>query len=215
MVKEIDTRELGAQQLSIVPSTKGLPPCQRANLPGEIVISPEVWPGYFAGAVGRFVIFRSYDGANGALAFAVFATTGKTLLYTAATSGPLRFDINQAGRTTLRFDKTFDASCSVPHDGAVCIQGIARATGAAPLPAELCTTGYEAARRMHARWTCEDEHDSSDKCLATQYQAFSYYETVASVVAVPTEVALPANATPVAAGQELVIGPPRACWPQD
>ncbi len=210
MVKEVDERELGAATLAIVPASKGFPSCQRAELPGEIVITPEVWPGYFAGVSGRYVIFRSYDGANGAMAFAVFPAAGKTPLYTAATSGPLRFDISPSGRSMLRFDKTFDASCSVPRDGAACIQAVARATGAPPVAAELCATGYEAAKRMHARWTCDDEKDTSERCFATQIKAFAYYDTLPSVVAVPTEVTLLAGS-----GQEQVLGAPRACWPQD
>ncbi len=210
MVKEIDARELGAEQLSIVPAPKGFPPCQRANVPGEIVISPEVWPGYFAGAVGRYVIFRSYDGSNGALGFAVFAATAKAPIYSATSAGPLRFDTTAAGRLTLRFDKGFDAACSVPKDSAACIQAIAKATGAPPLGPEVCASGYESARRLHARWTCDEEKDSSDKCFDTQLKAFAYYDTLPSAVAVPTEVTFQPTAAP-----EQILGPPRACWPQD
>ena len=88
MAKEIDLGEVGAAQLSIVPVTAARKEtCRRENLPGEMVISPNDWTGYFSGVKGRYVVFDADDGWNGGTGFAIFsATDGKKLFDDAAKS---------------------------------------------------------------------------------------------------------------------------------
>ena len=211
MVKEVDLGDLGDAQTSFVPAPPGnFPPCQRADLLGEVIIPGDAWRGYFSGAISRYAVFRAADTVNGALWFAVFQVNGRAPIYVSATVGPLRLDLGAAGRILIRFDRRFDGGCSVPREGAVCARSIAVASGAPQISVDLCTVGYEAARRYQARSYCEAEADTSEKCVLAAFRNLPALTRMASTIAIPTDVTVQGMAT-----REVVIGAPRVCWPQD
>ena len=211
MVKEVDLREVGDEQISLIPvGPRAFPPCQRAALPGERIVSPEVWRGYFAGMFSRFAVLRAADGSNGGIEFAVWPVTLQAPVYVSTASGPLRFDFGAAGRVVLRFDRLYLADCSVPAGGAACAQAIARETAAQAVAVDLCLLGYEAARRMQARRYCEAEDDASDACFQKAMRNLPALTKVPSVIAIPTDVTLQGLSS-----REQVVAAPRACWPQD
>lgn len=211
MVKEVDLGEMGNARMSFLPAPpNNPPPCQRDPLPGEVEIPGDIWHGYFAGAIGRYAVFRADDTVNGAIGFAIFQVNGRAPIYVSATVGPLRFDHGPAGRLLLRFDRRHDADCSVPRLGAICARATAAATAAAPVASDLCTIGYEAARRFQARRYCEAEDDTSEKCVAAAFRNLPALTAMTSVLAIPTDVTLLGMTT-----RETVIGAPRLCWPRD
>ncbi len=74
MVKEVDLGEVGADELSITPISKGgQKPFCGAKTANEIVIKGDDWSGYFEGVKGDFVFFTAEEGVNGGMLFAVFS----------------------------------------------------------------------------------------------------------------------------------------------
>ena len=130
MVKQIDEGEVGAAQLSIVAGDAAhKPACQRANLPGEKVIDPRDWSGYFKGVKGDYALFDSEDGVNGALGFAIFAADGKKLFEDSAI-GDFRAGAGARRGAALLTPpcygrEVFGRLLAVPHDGAGCWSKIA------------------------------------------------------------------------------------------
>jgi hypothetical protein len=130
MVKQVDLGEVGAAQLSIVPSAAASPPtCRRDNVAAERVVSPDAWTGYFEGAKGRFVIFSAEDGWNGGMGFAVIdARTGRKLFDDAY---KIRIDTlsADAASLTMNYRRVYAAKCSLKADTAGCWRRITNATG--------------------------------------------------------------------------------------
>src|SRR5260370_24590020 len=80
MVKEVDMGEKGAERLAIVPIAGylSLGKCTKSQDPGEKVVKPDDWGGYFKRLKDNFVCFDADDGMNSGMPFAVFdAATGK------------------------------------------------------------------------------------------------------------------------------------------
>jgi len=137
-VKEIDTGEEGADQLSILPATTKPHPCTKANAPDEKIVSPDDWNGYFKGAVGDYVFFDADDGWNGGLGFAVFTPGAKKLFEDVAKDwssislvAPLAPAGIPSGRAlALRYIRVYGAKCSLGDAHAVqCWQKIEHDTG--------------------------------------------------------------------------------------
>jgi hypothetical protein len=203
MAKEVDLREVGDSELSLLPYGGARPDCQRAALPGEQVIADDAWHGYFDGLAHGFAIFSAEDGVNGALGFALFRPGGPKPAYASAAFGARRFSAGPDGTTQLRFIRMVEAKCSVPREGAACIAAIARATGVAPVTAGMCTAGYEA----NARMLCKEAPEGAAACLARRRAQDSAAPTV---VGIPTLVTLGPGGT-----REEAVGAPMRCGPSD
>lgn len=203
MVKEIDLREVGDAQLSLLRYRDARPPCQRDTLPGEQVIGDDAWHGYFDGVAHGLVVFSAEDGVNGALGFALFRPGEDKPLYTSAAFGARHFAAGAGGAVQLRFIRMVEAECSVPRDGAACIAAIAAATKVAPVTARMCAAGYEA----NFRALCQDAPEGMAACLARRRAQDSAAPTV---VGIPTLVTLDAIGA-----HERPTGPPARCGPSD
>lgn len=167
MIKQIDAGEIGAAQLSIVPSRGAhKPACQRANLPGEKVLDAKTWSGYFKGAKGDYAFFDAEDGVNGALGFAVFATADASKALENSALGDLQSASLAGDALTLRYKRSFSADCSAPRDGAACWAKIAAATGLDATKPPDCAAGYLKAKNELAKGRCEAQGKSDAGCLA-------------------------------------------------
>jgi hypothetical protein len=212
MVKQIDEGEVGAAQLSIVASDAAhKPACQRANRPGEKVIDPKDWSGYFKGVKGDYALFDSEDGVNGALGFAIFAADGKKLFEDSAI-GDFQGAALDGAALTLRYKRSFSADCSVPHDGAGCWSKIAATTGLEAAAPPDCAAGYLKAKRELAKGRCEAKGKADAACLtaaAKEIEAQSW-DAAPSVVVYDAQAVLQA-------GQATVkpLAGERACHPSD
>lgn len=195
MVKEYDEGEVGAEWLSILPVTKGATPaCTRDHVPGERVLNPDDWSGYFKGARGNLVFFDSGDGVNGGLPFAIFdASTARKLfedtafdtsLYTHKPApspfNRLRIFGDATAGLTLRYLRVVAADCDLHTEKAPCWQKITAKLGLGEAPMPVCT---DYARARGRRWP--------------------------SAVAYPVEVTLSPSPT-----TRPIPGPVK-CWPAD
>lgn len=143
MVKEVDLGEVGAAQLSIL-STLGSaskPPCRRENLPGEHVVSPDDWSGYFDGTKGDYVVFTADDGWNGGMGFAVFSARTGRKLFDDALLGPFRLVSEGPNGLILRYRRVYAAKCSLRADLAGCWRQVTRDTSLSG-PAPDCGAAY-------------------------------------------------------------------------
>jgi hypothetical protein len=144
LVKEIDLGEVGAAQLSILPlaAAPAKTPCRQQNSPGERVVAPTDWTGYFDGVRGGYVIFSAEDGWNGGMGFAVFsAATGKKVFDDAVKTRFEGLDATSSG-LKLRYLRVYAAKCSLIADRAGCWQAIRQATGLTSATAPGCAALY-------------------------------------------------------------------------
>lgn len=140
VVKEIDSGEVDADQLSILPAKEDRP-CRETNAPDEHIVSSKDWSGYFDGARGDYIFFTAGDGWNGGLGFAVFTADAKKLFedvaetWSAVRTGP-------GGKLELRYRRVFGAKCSLGgKDADTCWKAIGNLTGLkSPMPD--CKTLY-------------------------------------------------------------------------
>ena len=211
MVKEIDLREKGAAQLSLLPpGVDGRPDCQRANAASEQVIPPNTWEGYFAGARGDLAVFGASDGVDGGMGFALFRLGGTTPVYASTANAAVRFETGPAGSVVLRFDRVRRGACSVAIDGKPCATSIARAEGIANLDVAMCRAGYAAVKRYYATEACNNARRADPACIAEKIKAMSTWDQAPSVVAVPVRVELwPTTVV------ERPVADAKACRPAD
>ena len=210
MVKEVDEREVGAAQLSILPSSPAAPAaCQRDNLPGERVLDDKKWTGYFDGAHGDDVVFSAEDGVNGGLGFAVVRPGDAGVVYSAVAKGALRFTADANGATVLHFAAIHAGKCSVAVQGAACATQIGREIGIAAPDVALCRRGYADAKRSMAKDRCADT--PKDKgCVDREIAGMHGWDASPTVVRYNLDVVLaPAGVA------EHPSGAPTACWPAD
>lgn len=173
MVKQVDLGELGAEQLSILPVSKGqaAPPCRRANAKDEMVIDAREWSGYFKGVKNDFVFFDADDGVNDGSGFAVFsgADGGKifediaksdlrsvALIAPGPQSGP---NSDSASAILLRYRRVYEAPCSLRADQKNCWNSIEQVTGLADIAPPNCDAAYQAEEKKspaNARETALD-----------------------------------------------------------
>lgn len=210
-VKEVDEREVGAAQLSILPSTPAHPPpCQRGNLPGERIVDANAWSGYFAGAHGDFAIFRAGDGENGGMGFAVVRASDAAIVYTAVAAGALSFSTDATGATVLHFEAMHAGACSVELKGSACAVRIGHEVGIPAPDVALCHHGYEAAKRPEAQRWCAAHEPRARNCLAKRIAGMADDDASPSVVTFQMEVVLgPAGAAARATSPAFV------CWPAE
>jgi hypothetical protein len=192
MVKQIDSGDIGADQLSIIPVSSGAePPCQRDNLPAEKVVNPDDWTGYFKGVKGEFVFFDAGDGGNGGLGFAVF-TPGAAKLFEDSSPSDLESATLEGGKLTLRYTRNFASACSEPQEGARCWEQIAAAAGIDKAAKPDCAAGYENLKRANAQSYCLQEGDKGPSCIANHLKEFDneHWDEASSVVTYRVETVL-------------------------
>ena len=144
MVKEIDMGEVGANQLSILPTPSGSSKttCRQANGPDERVVDAKDWSGYFGGVKGDYVIFSGDDGWNGGMGFAVYrAATGKKLFDDAYKTRFQSLEASPSG-LTLRYLRVYAAQCSLNADAAGCWRQVRQETGLAGAAPPDCAALY-------------------------------------------------------------------------
>ncbi|MBI1210540.1 MAG: hypothetical protein GC190_03685 [Alphaproteobacteria bacterium] len=165
MVKVIDEGDVGASQLSIVPSnTAHKPKCQQANAADEKVVNADDWSGYFKGVKGDFIFFDADDGVNGGLGFAVFDADAK-MVFEDSAFGPLH-QVALAGSTlTIKYQRVATASCSVAKDGASCWTKAAAEVGVAAAPQPDCSGGYLKAKTTMAKGRCDADRTPTQACM--------------------------------------------------
>ena len=214
-VKQLDLGEVGAGLLAVLPLQPGAAriPCREAPAPGEFVVPPKEWSGYFDGVKGGYVFFTAEDGTNGGLGFAVFdGHTGKKLFEDLAV-GKLRAAEPTATGLRLRYRRAFAGACSVPSGGGRCWSEIAaKLPGVAAEPAPDCAAGYLKAKTEMARGRCEAQRNKGKACFDKEMGILDrqHWNETPSVIAydVTAEIG-PAPATARSAGGPL------SCWPSD
>jgi len=144
MVKEIDLGEVGAEQLSILPTPGGSAKteCRQANSPGEHVVDPKNWSGYVEGVKGDYVIFSADDGWNGGMGFAVYGAASGKKLFDDAVKSRLQSLAATPTSLTLRYLRTYSAKCSIDADAAGCWRQIRQATGLSSAAPPDCAALY-------------------------------------------------------------------------
>jgi hypothetical protein len=212
MVKEVDTGEVGAAQLSIIPAdATHKPACQQANAANEKVVSADDWGGYFKGVKGDYVFFDAEDGTNGAMGFAVFGTDAKKLFEDDA-FGDFH-EVTLAGAAlTIKYQRSFAGPCSVVKDGAACWAKIAGATGVAATPAPDCAAGYLKAKNEMAKGRCDAARTPTPACMTKALKELDAqkWNDAPSVIVFEAQ-------TTIAAGKATTTasGPALACHPSD
>jgi len=207
MVKQVDEGEVGAAQLSIlaVADPAKPPPCQRKSLPGERIVAPEDWSGYFKGVKGDYVLFGADDGVNGAMGFAVYAAGTAKKLFEDAAVGDLQGVALDSGTLKLRYRRSFSGDCSVPKAGAGCWSSLAKSAGLDAAKMPDCAGGYLADKTALAKGRCEAESKAGAKCLAAGLKIADdqHFDESPSVLVYPVETAV----TPIAQGIAEQPGP--------
>ncbi len=145
MVKEVDLGEVGADELSITPLSKGgQKPLCGAKTADEIVIKGDDWLGYFEGVKGDFVFFTAEDGVNGGMPFAVFSgRNGKKLFEESAGTELFRSIVLSGDGMTMRYRRVFKSSCSLYADPKECWRKIVAVTLLADASKPDCNSAYE------------------------------------------------------------------------
>lgn len=219
MVKEVDTAEVGDDQISVLPlqTPTERPPCQAANRPREKVVPADAWSGYFVAAKADYLILSGSDGVNSGMGFAVFRAGDTThLLFEDVTTlahDRIQFQAASvdAGRLRLRYTRLFAAPCSVPTDGAACWARIVAATHVPATPAPDCAAGYLRTKRDLAAGRCEAQsHPGDAACLRREMQLLADWDTSPSVVGYDVDVVLQPTGTQITAA-----GAAKSCWPAD
>jgi hypothetical protein len=214
MVKEIDEGEVGAAQLSMVPIMAGSakPACQRANVAAEKIADPSAWDGYFKGVKGDYVFLDAADGVNGALGFAVITASDAHKIFDDTALGAFE-SLTLAGSTmTMRYKRSVEGSCSVPHDGASCWSKIAAATGLPESKAPDCAAGYLKAKTEMAKGHCEAAKKSDKACIAAALKELDAqrWDEAPTVVVYAAETSIGPDAPSI-----KPVGPALACQPSD
>ena len=219
MVKEIDTAEVGDDQISVLPlkSQAERPACQAANAPGEKIVPNDTWSGYFLGARAGYLFLSAADGVNGGMGFAVFRTDDTTrLLFQDLTTMDhgriqLRAVSIEGDRLRLHYTRLYGAPCSVQTGGATCWARIVADIHVPPTPAPDCAAGYLRAKRELAAGRCEAQSRRGDAaCLRNEMQGVADWDTAPSVIGYAVDVVLQPSGPQVTA-----TGAASSCWPAD
>ncbi len=219
MVKELDTAEVGDDQISVLPlqTPAERPPCQAANRPGEKIVPPATWSGYFVAAKADYLVLSGSDGVNSGMGFAIFRTgdTAHKLFEDVATLDHDRIQFRaasvDAGRLRLGYTRLYAAPCSVPADGAACWTRIVAATHVPATPAPDCAAGYLRTKRELAAGRCEAQsHPGDATCLRREMQLLADWDTSPSVVGYDVDVVLGPTGAQISAA-----GAAKTCWPAD
>jgi hypothetical protein len=194
VVKQFDEGEKGAAWLAIVPiRTRLRPVCSKVHSPGERVINPKEWSGYFKGVKKNLVFFDAADGDNGGMPFVIYDSgTGKRIFEDsyyearmwnqAVEDSPfnkLRVNYTANGLVLLTYLRVVGSECDLQREAATCWERTRKKLKIKEGSAPVCN-GYE---DIKDRWT--------------------------SAVAFPVEVSLFPKPT-----TKNIDGPVK-CWPVD
>jgi hypothetical protein len=219
MVKEIDTAEVGDDQISVLPlqSATERPACQAANRPGEKIVPGDTWGGYFLGVKAGYVFLSAADGVNGGMGFAVLRGDDPTrlLFQDLATIEHDRISLPvvsvEGERLHLRYTRLYAAPCSVPADGATCWARIVAETHVPPAPAPDCASGYLRAKQELAAGRCEAQsHKGDAACMREEMEGMADWDASPSVIGYGVDVVVGPGGPQVAA-----TGAAGSCWPAD
>lgn len=181
MVKEVDLGEIGAEVLAIVPrAPKGpAPACNVARGAGELSVSggASPWFGYFEGALGRFVFFRSADAPSGAVPFAVYDAVGGQRILVDEASGPVRLRARGA-QVGISFVRLVLAPCSPLAGGEPCWRRIKEELGVGD-PAPDCASAYRKANEASAEARCRDDAQAGPRCVEQELRLRPAFSPVA------------------------------------
>ena len=136
-VKQIDLGELGASQLSVLADGS---PCRKENATNEKIVSAKDWTGYFEGVKGNDIFFTAEDGWNDGLGFAVFTADARKLFEDVAKKWA-GIELTPSG-ILLRYERVYEAPCSLQSGAAACWQTIRKATGLTDASPPDCKAAY-------------------------------------------------------------------------
>jgi hypothetical protein len=219
MVKEIDTAEVGDDQISVLAlqSPAERPVCQAANRPGEKIVPTDTWGGYFLGVKAGWLLLSAEDGVNGGMGFAVMRSDepSRLLFRDLATLDHDRVGFRavsvEGERLRLRYTRLFAAPCSVQTDRATCWARIVAETHVPPAPVPDCAAGYLRAKRELAAGRCEAQsHGSDAACMSTELAGMADWDTSPSVIGYDVEVVVGPGGP-----QRTAMGAAGSCWPAD
>jgi len=219
MVKEIDTAEVGDDQISVLPlqSAAERPACQAANRRGEKIVPNDTWGGYFLGVKAGYLFLSAKDGVNGGLGFAVLRAEEPTrlLFQDLATIEHDRIRLRaisvEGDGLRLRYTRLDAAPCSVQTDGAACWARIVAETHVPPTPPPDCAAGYLRAKRELAAGRCEAQaHPGDAACLSKEMQGMADWDTSPSVIGYDVDVVVGPGGP-----QMTAMGAAGSCWPAD
>jgi hypothetical protein len=219
MVKEIDTAEVGDDQISVLPlqSSVERSACQAANRPGEKIVPTDTWGGYFLGVKAGWLFLSAEDGVNGGMGFAVMRSDEPSRLLFQDLATPdhdrvgLRAVSVEGDRLRLRYTRLYASPCSVQGDGATCWARIVAETHVPPSPAPDCAAGYLRAKRELAAGRCEAQSHAGDAaCLGKELAGMADWDTSPSVVGYDVDVVVGPGG-----GQMTAMGAAGSCWPAD
>jgi hypothetical protein len=198
MVKEIDAREIGDEQISILPlaSPTERPPCQARNLANERIIPTASWSGYFLGVKGNYVFLSAEDGVNGGMGFSVYRGADTTSVF----QDSVKFDrdrmlfdsvgIDGSG-LKLRYTRVYSGKCSVQTDGAACWTQVATAAEIPVTPAPDCAAGYLRSKQVMAAARCEiQSRKTNAACLKAEMERQAADDAAPSVIDYIVDVSL-------------------------
>lgn len=219
MVKEIDTAEVGDDQISVLPlrpSTER-PPCQEANRPGEKTVPDDTWGGYFLGVKAGYLFLSASDGTNGGMGFAMFRADDPTRLLFQDLAKiehdriQLRAISVEGDRLHLRYARLYAAPCSVQTGGASCWARIVADSHVPPTPAPDCAAGYLRAKRELAAGRCEAQsHRGDAACISKELQGMADWDSAPSVIGYDVDVVVQSSGP-----QMTATGAAGSCWPSD
>ena len=141
MIKEADRGEVGAE-LAMVPRTPDKPEaaCDIKAADGQLGVQDALQgvgePGYFKGKLGDYLIFSAAEGWQGAEGFWVYSQDGNKLFADLGMPESLKLALLPAGKATpsghaltLRYQRVYQAQCSLFADAQGCWQDIRQRTG--------------------------------------------------------------------------------------
>jgi hypothetical protein len=202
-VREVDLGDVGAEVLAIAPREpkRPLPACTRERMPGEVSVTggAENFFGYFEGARGPYVLFRSEERRAGALGFAVYDGATGQRVFTDAAVGPVRL-LGGGGHVGLAFQRFSIASCSPLAGGDACWQRIRAELGVGDPPPD-CAGAYKEANELAAKEACRDDTQAAARCVEQQLRLRPAFPPVVPPV-LGYEVEVADLATPIARAAE-------------
>jgi len=213
VVKQVDLGEVGADRLSILPAEPAhKPPCRQEKEATEYVIPADPWSGYFEGVRSGYAFFSAADGTNGGLGFMVLRISDRKKVFEdTAEKGIESFTVAD-GVPQLRYQRVYQASCSLLTGGAACRDAVARETGVAAGSFSSCAHGYQAAKEEMAKGRCDAQQTRNAACFAKEMKVLDEqkWDDIPSVIVYAVAVGLGSAAPTVKR-----LGDASACRPSD
>ncbi len=210
MIKEIDLREKGAEQLSIAAFSGDKPPCGRDLAPREKVIPAQGaggWSGYFKGVKGEFVFFDGDDGVDSGVAFAVFRGVTGEKIFADSAYGEIDFPKSATASVALRYDRVYHGPCSIPKEGKPCWEKIKAEIHSGSTQPPDCEAAYEQLKNGMARDLCGGRNIRDAHCVAKQLATITGWDESPSVIAYPVRIEDLSKPRVMPTGTNL------NCWP--